>query len=118
RFVGAVPERGQTLFRLLRQDRLEWRGELAAEQLAQVRPGQAVDLRLPDGGRAQATIRRLAPGLGEHSRLGRVHADIRPGSPASAGMFVEVAIEEAASPSPVVPAASLLLLDAPNPSIH
>ena len=83
----------------------------AAEQLAQVRPGQAVDLRLPDGGRAQVTIRRLAPGLDEHSRLGRVHADIRPGSSASAGMFAEGAIVQAPSPALVVPAASLVVRD-------
>src|SRR5690606_1313787 len=109
--LGAVPERGQTLFRLMRQDRLEWRGELAAEQLAQVRPGQAVELHLPGGGQAQATVRRLAPGLDERSRLGRVHADIRPGSSASAGMFAEGAIVQAPSPALVVPAASLVLRD-------
>jgi ribosome maturation factor RimP len=33
---------GSELFRLIRQSRLEWRGEVAASELAQIKPGQKV----------------------------------------------------------------------------
>ena len=37
--VGAVLPAGQELFRLIRQGRLEWRAEVAAADLAQIKPG-------------------------------------------------------------------------------
>src|SRR5882672_1555809 len=52
--LGAVVPVGQELFRLIRQNRLEWRGELTAAQLAHVDIGQHVELILPGGGAAKA----------------------------------------------------------------
>lgn len=85
--LGAVVPIGQELFRLVRQNRLEWRGELTASQLAQVVPGQKITLTLPDGSAATAKVREMAPVLDEKSRLGIVYADIAPGSRARAGMY-------------------------------
>ena len=83
--LGAVASVGQELFRLIRQNRLEWRGELTAQQLAQVQPGQEVLLTLPEGTVATARVRETAPELDSQSRLGMVYADIPPGGPARAG---------------------------------
>jgi RND family efflux transporter MFP subunit len=87
--VGAVVPVGQELFRLIRQSRLEWRGELTAAQLALVEIGQRIELALPGGGRAEATIRQTAPSLDPRTRLGIVYADIGPGSRAREGMYAD-----------------------------
>ncbi|MGB4248753.1 MAG: efflux RND transporter periplasmic adaptor subunit [Pseudohongiellaceae bacterium] len=109
--LGAVVPTGQELFRLIRQDRLEWRGELTAMQLAQVRIGQEVTLQLPDGTTAAATIRQTSPTLDETTRLAIVYADVDQGSNARAGMYAEGRIELEQSSALVVPAQSVIIRD-------
>jgi RND family efflux transporter MFP subunit len=109
--LGAVAGSGQELFRLIRQNRLEWRGELTAEQLARIAPGQPVKLTLPDGSEAEAVVRQLAPALDAGSRMGTVYADVAAGSAARAGMYGEGRIELAARSALIVPAKSVVLRD-------
>lgn len=109
--LGAVVPIGQELFRLIRQNRLEWRGELTAAQLGQISPGQSIVLTLPDGGAATATVRQLAPSLDPQSRLGLIYADIEPGSRARAGMYVSGSIILGESKARVVPAESVVIRD-------
>ena len=109
--LGAVVPVGQELFRLILQDRLEWRGELTAPQLAHVSPGQSVALRLPDGAAATARVRETAPSLGALSRLGVVYADITPGSSARAGMYADGQVVLGQSGALVVPAESVVIRD-------
>jgi RND family efflux transporter MFP subunit len=109
--LGAVVPVGQELFRLIRQNRLEWRGELTAAQLAHVDIGQQVELTLPGGGGANATIRQTAPSLDPQTRLGVVYADIAPGSRARAGMYVDGHVVIGQSEALVVPAESVTIRD-------
>ena len=109
--LGAVAGSGQELFRLILQNRLEWRGELTATQLAPIQIGQAIQLGLPDGSSAAATVRQLAPALDEKSRLGLVYADIQAGSRARAGMYASGHIVLQQSPALTVPAPSVVIRD-------
>jgi len=109
--LGAVSGSGQELFRMIRQGRLEWRGELNAAQLAQVKVGQPIQLALPDGSGATARVRQLAPQMDGQTRLGLVYADIAPGSAARAGMYVKGSVTLAESPALTVPAASVVIRD-------
>jgi RND family efflux transporter MFP subunit len=109
--LGAVVPAGQELFRLIRQERLEWRGELTATQLAGIRAGQPVTLRLPDGSSATAIVRQTAPSLDSQSRLGVVYADLRSGSQARAGMYAEGRIVLGGSSALAVPAESVVIRD-------
>jgi RND family efflux transporter MFP subunit len=109
--LGAVVPIGQELFRLVRQNRLEWRGELTASQLAQVVAGQHVTLTLPDGSTAAAKVREIAPLLDERSRLGTVYADIAPGSHARAGMYVDGRLELGENRVLSIPAESVVIRD-------
>ncbi|MEH6351043.1 efflux RND transporter periplasmic adaptor subunit [Pseudomonas sp. 3JA] len=109
--VGSVYSNGQELFRMIRQNRLEWRGELTAVQLSQVKPGQHINLILPDGTSAEAVVRQLAPSLDGQTRLGMVYADIEPGSMARAGMYPQGTVELAERSAVVVPAASVVIRD-------
>jgi RND family efflux transporter MFP subunit len=112
--LGAVVPVGQELFRLIRQNRLEWRGELTAAQLAHVEAGQKIELTLPGGGSVSATVRRTAPSLDQQTRLGIVYADIAPGSRARAGMYVDGRIITGRSEALVVPAESVTIRDGRN----
>lgn len=108
--LGAIGA-GSELFRLILKNRLEWRGELSAQQLAQVSAGQTVALALPDGSTAQAKIRQLSPSLDAQSRMATAYADIAPGSHAHAGMYAGGTIAMQTRPAIVVPAVSVVILD-------
>lgn len=109
--LGTVAGSGQELFRLIRQNKLEWRGELTAAQMAQIQAGQIIQLSLPDGSAAQASVRQLAPALDEQSRMGIVYADILPGSAARVGMYANGHIQLDQSPALTVAAASVVIRD-------
>jgi RND family efflux transporter MFP subunit len=109
--VGAVSGSGQELFRMIRQNRLEWRGEMTAAQMAKIKVGQAVALTLPDGALAKARVRQLAPGLDSQTRLGLVYADIEPGGSARAGMYATGRVTLAENAALTVPAASVIIRD-------
>ncbi|WP_228734086.1 efflux RND transporter periplasmic adaptor subunit [Xanthomonas euvesicatoria] len=109
--LGAVVSSGQELFRLVRQGRLEWRGEFTPEQIARITVGQQVRLRLPDSSGGTAHLRQIAPLLDARSRLGMVYADIDPGSLLRGGMYVDGAVALPASNAWVVPAASVVVRD-------
>jgi RND family efflux transporter MFP subunit len=109
--LGAVAQLGQELFRMIRQERLEWRGELTAEQIVNVAKEARVDLHLPDGTSATAAVRTVAPAMTSGSRLGIVYADLVPGSTARAGMYAEGTILLPPTPALVVPAGSVVIRD-------
>lgn len=109
--TGAVVPAGQELFRMIRKNRLEWRGELTAQQIVVARRDQMITLSLPGGGKARAKIREFAPTLDSASRLGIVYADILPGSQARAGMYANGAIAVGESKALVVPAECVVIRD-------
>lgn len=109
--VGAVYGNGQELFRMIRQSRLEWRGELTALQLAHVKPGQRINLALLDDSSATAVVRELAPSLNTETRLGIAYADIESGSTARAGMYARGLVDLSERPAVVIPAASVVIRD-------
>ncbi len=109
--LGAVMSVGQELFRLIRANRLEWRGELTAAQLAHIETGQRIELTLPDGSNAVAKVRQTAPSLDTQSRLGIVYADLDTGSVARAGMYANGRVMMNDTPALVVPSESVVIRD-------
>jgi HlyD family secretion protein len=74
--LGAVLQPGQELFRLIRKERLEWRADVAATDLARIQPGQKVSV-TPAGGSAVAgTVRMVAPTVDAATRNGIVYVDL------------------------------------------
>ena len=111
RLGAVVGNAGEELFRLIAEDRLEWRGQLTASQAREAAAGQGVELALPDGSRATGRIRRLSPGFDAGTRLLTAYADILPGSPARPGMYATGRIRKGRRAATVVPAPSLVLRD-------
>jgi len=109
--LGTVVQPGTELFRLVRQGRVEWRAELTAEQLAQVRPGQEVALRLPGGEGVTGKVRIASPTLDAVTRYGLVYVDLPNDSPARPGMFAQGSIRLGASRALTLPESAVLLRD-------
>jgi HlyD family secretion protein len=87
--VGAVVGAGQELFRLIRKNRLEWRGEVTANELPKVQVGQVVNLTTPSGTAVVGKVRVVAPTIDPQTRNAVVYVDLEKSTAAKAGMFAK-----------------------------
>lgn len=89
--LGAVASPGQELFRLIRQNRLEWRAEVTAAEMAQLKPSVAASIVVPNVGNVEGKIRFLGPTLDAQSRNGLVYVDLPDAADHGlrAGMFAQ-----------------------------
>jgi RND family efflux transporter MFP subunit len=74
--VGAVVGAGTEMFRLIRQGRLEWRGEVTSAELGRIRTGMPVLVTSPGGVQARGKVRMLAPTVDVATRNGLVYVDL------------------------------------------
>lgn len=86
--VGAVAGAGSELFKLIRQGRLEWRGEVTAAEMGRIAVGMPVLLTAPGGAQRQGRVRVLAPTVDTETRNGLVYVDLlAPVGSSAAGAF-------------------------------
>lgn len=107
--LGSVVQAGQELFRLVRGNRLEWRAEVTAGELARVRPGMAATLVTPGGARVSGRVRTVAPTIDPQTRNGLVYVDLPQGSAAQAGMFARGEIDLGRQGALTLPQSAVLL---------
>jgi HlyD family secretion protein len=106
--VGAVAAPGTELFRLIRRGRLEWRAEVRADALAQMKPGMRATIKGAGGATLAGTVRQIAPSVAADTLNGIVYVDLPPRSGLTAGMFVSGEFELAASPALAVPESAVV----------
>ena len=109
--VGAVVMSGQELFRMVRQNRLEWRAEVTSSELAKIQVGQKVAVMTPAGASVAGKVRVIAPTVDPQTRNVQVYVDLVPGSAARAGMFARGEFELTASPGLTVPQQAVVVRD-------
>jgi RND family efflux transporter MFP subunit len=109
--VGAVTPAGQELFRLIRQGRLEWRAEVAAADLAAIRPGQHVRLTPAGGSVIEGRVRMVAPTVDTATRNGLVYVDLPKPGAAKAGMFARGEFAVGGKTGFTLPQSAVLLRD-------
>lgn len=111
--VGAVVPAGTELFRLIRQGRLEWRGEVAATELAQIQRGQKVTLAAAGAGvPVTGTVRQVAPTVDAATRNALVYVDLPDtGGRLKAGMFARGEFATGSSTALTLPQTAVLLRD-------
>jgi RND family efflux transporter MFP subunit len=111
--MGSVANPGSELFRLVLQNRLEWRPELTAAQLALVRPGQSATLRLPDGSNVTGKVRQLAPTLDCNTRTAMAYVDLdgHGAGMARAGMYASGSIILGERQGLAIPGSSVVVRD-------
>jgi RND family efflux transporter MFP subunit len=109
--VGAVVPAGSELFRLIRQSRLEWRGEVAATELAQIKPGQKVTVN-GGGAAVTGTVRMVAPTVDAATRNALVYVDLPDtAGRLKAGMFARGEFATGSSTALTLPQTAVLLRD-------
>ncbi len=74
--VGSVVGAGTEMFKLIRQSRLEWRGEVTSTEIGRITPGTAVLVTAPSGAQLKGKVRSLAPTVDAASRNGLVYVDL------------------------------------------
>ncbi len=110
--VGAVVSPGVELFRLIRQGRLEWRAEVTAAELADIRAGAAVRLTAASGQALSGRVRMVGPSVDPQTRQALVYVDLNgPMGSARAGMFARGEIVLGSSSALTVPQAAVVVRD-------
>lgn len=109
--VGAVVPAGQELFRLIRKNRLEWRGEVTQAELSRVKAGAVATIVAPSGERIKGKVRMVAPTIDPQTRNALVYVDLATGGVARAGMFARGEFELGNASALTLPQQSLVLRD-------
>ena len=117
--VGSVVGAGTEMFRLIRQSRLEWRGEVTSYELGRVVVGTSVLVTSPSGAQAKGRVRMVAPTVDAATRNGLVYVDLL--SPAAGtktvatafkpGMFARGEFELGTSGGLTVPQTAVVVRD-------
>lgn len=108
--LGNVVSAGTELFRLVRQGRVEWRAEVDAQQLTQIKKGQKAQITLPDHQQVLGTVRMTAPTVDAATRNAIVYVDM-PNTHAKAGMYAQGSIDVGSQTAILVPQGAVVLRD-------
>jgi HlyD family secretion protein len=109
--VGAVNSMGTELFRLVRQNRLEWRAEIPAESLRRLHPGDSATVETLDGLQVTGAVRQVAPTADSATRNGIAYVDLPAGSGLLAGMYVAGRFTLATQTATVLPESAVVMRD-------
>lgn len=108
--LGNVVSAGAELFRLVRQGRIEWRGEVNANQQMALHAGQTVKLGLPAGKSVQGRVRLISPTVDSNTRNALVYVDI-PKDSAKPGMYVQGQVDVGVQNGLAVPLSAVVYRD-------
>ena len=109
--VGSVVGAGQELFRLVRQQRLEWRAEVTPAEVGRVQRGQPVSVTAPSGATVQGRVRTVAPTADPQTRNIVVYVDLPRHPDFRAGVFARGQFDLGQSPALTVPAQAVVTRD-------
>ncbi|MDT7520017.1 efflux RND transporter periplasmic adaptor subunit [Rhodoferax sp. TBRC 17660] len=117
--VGSVVGAGTEMFKLIRQGRLEWRGEVTSAEFARIKPGMTVLVTSPGGVQAKGKVRMLAPTVDAATRNGLVYVDLLAASTAGQslggafkpGMYARGEFELGSTGALTVPQAAVVVRD-------
>lgn len=109
--LGAVIQSGQELFRMVRKNRLEWRAEVTASELANIAVGQKVRVFTPSGETVDGKVRMMAPTADPQTRNVQVFVDLAASKTAKAGLFARGEFELSSSIGMTVPQQAIVSRD-------
>lgn len=115
--LGQVPQNGEVMFRLLRQQKLEWVANIDATELAQVKPALSAEIILHTSSTPASQnivygkIRSISPQLGNTSRLATVRVLLDGAPELAVNTYVEGKILVGNTAAIIVPAQCLVVKD-------
>jgi len=112
--VGAVVGAGQELFRLVRQNRMEWRAEVTPTEVGRIRVGQKAQVTAATGTVLAGRVRAIAPGADPQTRNVLVFVDLPRHQDLKAGTFAQGVFDLGQTQALTVPAQSVVVRDGHN----
>ncbi|CDG81683.1 efflux RND transporter periplasmic adaptor subunit [Janthinobacterium agaricidamnosum] len=113
--VGSVVGAGTELFRMIRQGRLEWRAEVTAAELLNLKPGTSAQVTAANGSVLNGKVRMIAPTVDPQTRSALVYVDLPAATgkeaPFKAGMYASGQFELGASDAITVPQQAIAIRD-------
>ncbi|KPC52566.1 efflux RND transporter periplasmic adaptor subunit [Amantichitinum ursilacus] len=109
--LGNVVSTGSELFRMVRQNRIEWRAEVAPGELSGIAPGQAALVTLPGGVNVHGKVRIVSPTLSNDTRLALVYVDLERAPGVKAGLYSSGSITTGQRSALTLPAAAVTARD-------
>lgn len=109
--VGTVTQPGQELFKLIRKNRLEWRGEVTSSELTRIKIAQNVKLIMANGAVVAGKVRMIAPTVDPQTRNAMVYVDLPANSEARAGMFAKGSFDLGRAAALTLPQQAVVLRD-------
>ena len=114
--VGAVSGPGTELFRMIRQGRLEWRAEVVASDLRNLKTGTGAVVKAANGSEVTGKVRMIAPTVDAQTRSALVYVDLPASAgtkdaPFKAGMFASGQFELGTSEAMTVPQQAIVVRD-------
>ena len=109
--VGQIAQAGNEMLRLLRNGRIEWRGEAPETRLNDLAPGQGVSVITADGTPFHGKIRVVSPTISATDRTALVYVDLPADERLRPGMFARGEIAIGTGPAYVVPLESVVSAD-------
>ncbi|HUQ53484.1 MAG TPA: efflux RND transporter periplasmic adaptor subunit [Gammaproteobacteria bacterium] len=109
--VGQIAQAGAEMLRLLRNGRIEWRGQAPETRLNDLQPGQGVSVMTADGTPFHGKIRVVSPTISANDRTALVYVDLPADERLRPGMFARGEIAIGTSPAAMVPLESVVSSD-------
>ncbi len=109
--VGQIAQAGSEMLRLLRNGRIEWRGEVPEARIAELHTGQKVNVTTADGSQFDGSVRIVAPTISSTNRTGLVYVDLPSDDRLRPGMFARGQMEIGRGPAFTVPLQSVVSVD-------
>ena len=113
--VGSVVGAGTELFRMIRQGRLEWRAEVTATELLNLKPGTLAQVKAANGSVLTGKVRMIAPTIDPQTRSALVYVDLPASTgnnaPFKAGMYASGEFELGTSGALTVPQQAIAVRD-------
>ncbi|WP_221139441.1 MULTISPECIES: efflux RND transporter periplasmic adaptor subunit [unclassified Rhizobium] len=109
--LGAVVSAGTELFRMVRQQRVEWQAEISARYLPRISEDLSVKINGPDGHAIDGKVRLVGPSVSTDTSRAIIYValptDVRPRT----GLYVTGNIELQTSPALTVPETAIVFRD-------
>lgn len=110
--LGAVPNPGEELFRLVRQQRLEWLAEVTSSEIARINKG--MDVTVFNGKESlKGTVRAISPVINDQSRNGMVYVELKDAYVAGLkpGMYLRGEFDQGEQEATVIPQTAVIERD-------
>jgi HlyD family secretion protein len=109
--VGQIAQAGDEMLRLLRNGRIEWRGEAPETRLNDLAPGQGVSVMTADGTPFHGKVRVVSPTISSSDRTALVYVDLPADDRLRPGMFARGEVAIGTGPAYMVPLESIVSAD-------